>query len=110
MSLVHKVLAAVLFPLSILILLEYFNFFSLNIFVDKVLLGSIILIIFQVAHFINLLRHKDEITTMNVVTLLVFCTPAVSYCVNYFFKLFVLQELSLVMGIMIFLESMYALH
>jgi hypothetical protein len=95
-------------PLSILIILEEAGIFSFDLFVDKLVIGAILLIGLQVVSLVFSVKHQGGVRAMNIVIGVVLIIPALIYLIpalNFFG-----ESLSLILGTMMFVESVYAFH
>ena len=61
-----KIFAVIMFPLSILILLEHFEVFTLNFPIDKLLVASSIMIIFQLINIITAKAKNRKLTEISI--------------------------------------------
>ncbi len=61
MGIIEKSIAVVMLPLSILIILEEAGIFSFDLFVDKLVIGAILLIGLQVVSLVFSVKHQEMI-------------------------------------------------
>ena len=110
MSIFEKPLAIAMLLVGILIILEEIEVFTLNLPIDKVFIGAILIIALQLINVILLRTQNGTITIMNVVTSIVLIVPAAIYIVSSIFGIFSIVNISLIIGVMMFVEALYALH
>ena len=70
------------------------------------------MIILQIVTLIYIKVNQQEIRVVNVVNAIVFIVPALAYIIKFILAMEVPFENSipLILGIMMFVESLYALH
>ena len=102
---ISRILAIIMLPVGALILLEAFDIFSLNILISKVLLGAILMIALQVLNLVMGKMKNGMITMMQIITAIIFIIPPVLY----FFAIFA-EYMPMAIGVMMIIESLYALH
>ncbi|PLW79976.1 hypothetical protein C0585_04785 [Candidatus Woesearchaeota archaeon] len=102
---IKKIIALLMLPLAIFIILEEINIFSLNLFVDKVLIGALAMIAFQITNLIFLKIHNGHLGILQVTTSLLFIIPGIVY-----FLPFTILNIKLIIGVMMLAESSYAMH
>jgi len=112
MGIIGKAMAIVMLPLSILIVLESLELFTLNIGFNKVFLGAILMIVLQIITLVMVKVYHGEMSIMNFVTFGVFVIPAATYLLSSLISLSTTmqQVIPLVIGVMMLIESVYALH
>jgi|TARA_B100001971_G_C18239700_1_gene569906 hypothetical protein len=110
MGVVGKAFAIVMLPLGILIILEAMGIYSLNIFFDKVFIGAILIIALQLSTLFFAKKYHGSITAMSIVTLIVFAIPAVLYIFSGLFGGFLIEFLPLIIGTVMIVDTIYALH
>jgi hypothetical protein len=110
MGIIEKPLAIAMIPVSIMIILEEIEILSLNLPFDKVLIGALLIIALQVINVILIRTQNGTITIMNVITSIVLIVPAAGYIVSSIFGIFSIVNLPLIIGVMMFVEAIYALH
>jgi len=110
MGFIGKAFAIVMFPLSILIVLEALGVFSVALPFDKVLVGAILMIVLQVLTLIFLKAHKGNPTIMNYFTAAVFILVAVVALLSGLLNLSFADKMPLILGVIMFVEALYALH
>jgi len=110
MGIPDKIFSIAMLPVGILIILEEIGIYALNLPFDKVLIGAILLIAMQIINVILLRTQNGTITIMNVVTSIVLIVPAAVYLVSSLFGIFSIVNISLIIGVMMFVEALYALH
>lgn len=103
-------LAIAMIPISILIILEETAIYTLNLPFDKVLIGALLIIALQLINVILLRIQNNTLTFMNVITAIVLTVPAGYYIFSSFFGFYTIANLPLIVGVMMFVESIYALH
>lgn len=102
---VMKLFSLAMLPLGVLIILEQTGMFTINIFIDKVMVGAILMIVFQIIHLFNMKKHNGHISGMNLITSAFFIVPAIIY-----FLPIQIPNLEMILGVMMLLESIYSLH
>jgi len=110
MGILEIPLAIAMIPVSILIILEEIGIYSLNLPFDKVLIGAILIIALQLINVILLRTQNGTLTIMNVVTSIVLIVPAAYYIFSSIFGFFSIVNISLIIGVMMFVEAIYSLH
>jgi len=111
MGIVGKLFAIVMFPLSILIVLEKLGLYTLAlpIDIDKVLIGAALMIALQVITLIMLKISNEKLTFMNIITGLIFIATAVAAVLSMQYGSYT-KEAPIVLAVMMFVEALYALH
>jgi len=109
MGVIGKSFAFVMFPLSILIVLEELNIYSIYLPINKVILGAVLMIILEIITLVMLFYAYGKPSVMNVVTALVFILTSVAAIGSGVFGLFQ-KEVAVVLGVMMFVGALYALH
>lgn len=110
MSILIKVLAVVMLPLSILVILTSVNIKLLNLPFNLTFLGVIIMIIFQILNFVFIKMFNEEIHLMQIITGFIFIIPAVAYLISIFTTPILPGYLEVILGTTMCAESLYALH
>lgn len=110
MGFIEKLFAIVMLPLSILIIMETTGIFSLDLFFDKVFIGAILMIALQLLTLFFVKKHHSSLRGMNIVTFIVLILPALAYIFSGVFNNFLKEQLPLILGVMMFVEAIYALH
>jgi len=110
MGILEKIFSAAMIPISILIILEEIEIFSLNLFFDIVLIGAILIISLQLINVVLLRTQNGTLTAMNVVTAVVLIIPAAFYIFSSILGYFSIENIPLIIGVMMFVEAIYALH
>ena len=110
MGKIEKALAIIMLPVAILIVLQATDIFSLNLPIDLVFLGSILMIALQVINLTLLKFQNGHFGNIHIITALVFILPALIYIYTAFFGSIIELPLALIIGIMMIAESLYALH
>ncbi|MFH1409158.1 MAG: hypothetical protein ABIH34_04585 [Nanoarchaeota archaeon] len=108
MSLLDKLGAIVIFPLSIIIILEVLGVYTVPLPFDKILIGALLMIAFQVINVAMLGIQNGHVSIMQILTGILLILPPVAY----FFQSFIPfgAQIPLILGVMMFTESLYALH
>ena len=109
MGIVKKGFAAVMIILGGLIILEETNTYSMNLTYPIALIGSALMIIFQIIHLFSGKIHNGHMGIMPIITSFVFIFPAVG-CIADYLGLISIPSIQLIIGVMLFIESLYALH
>ena len=108
MGIIEKSIAIVMLPLSLVIVLEEAGIYSLSLFVDKLIIGALLMIGLQVVSLVFSVKGQGGVRAMNIVISAVLVIPALIYLIpalNFFG-----ESLSLILGTMMFVESVYAFH
>ena len=111
MGLLGKAFAVVMFPLSILILLENTGVFSVTLPflpLSKIQIGALLMIALQVITLIMIKVTHADMSFMNLVTGIVFIGVAVIALLPQFIP--VDMPFGLILSVMMFVEAIYALH
>jgi len=109
MGVLEKILAIIMLPISILIVLEAIDMFSIGLPFDKLLIGAGLMIILQVITLLFLKLHGGELRPINLVIAGVLILPAGAYIASYFLA-FNIPNLPIILGIVMFVEALYAFH
>jgi hypothetical protein len=109
MGFIGKSFAIVMMPLSILIILENMQIYSVTLPVDKVLVGAGLMIVLQLITLFMVHKNTEGLGVMNFVTAFVFIGTAIAAVVSGYFS-FYPKETVFTLGLMMFFESIYALH
>lgn len=111
MAIIGKAFAIVMFPLSILIVLEELGIYTLTLPIPmgKILLGAILMVALQVMTVIMLKIHHGKFTVMNILTAGIFILVAIGVATAPFHGYYQ-EQAPLILGIMMFGEGLYALH
>ena len=106
MGLLEKALAGVMFPLSIIIILGEVGI-SVKTGFSVLLIGSLLMIALQVISIVYSRIHNNTFRLMHVLTGLLLILPPILYLlpVNYYREI-----LPIIIGVMLFTESLYAFH
>jgi len=110
MGIIGKSFAIVMFPLSILIVLETAGIFSITLPFDKIIIGAILMIALQLLTLIFMKLHHSNPSLMNYVTAGVFMAVAVITLAADFLSLSFQASMPIILGVMMFVEALYALH
>ena len=110
MNFLTKILAIIMFPISILIILEQTNIYSIPFPIDKLLIGAILMISLEVLSFIMLKLTGGELRLINILTYIIFIIPAIAFLVSYLIGLNLHSAVPLILGVMMLAESIYGLH
>lgn len=110
MGFIGKAFAFVMFPLSILIVLEATGAFTLNLPFNKIFIGAILMIGLQLLTLIFVKAHHGHLSFMNIATCVIFMLPAAIYLLSSLFGNFLQTSIPLILGVMMFVEALYALH
>ena len=110
MGLVEKILAIVMIPLSILIIIEQMGFYSLGLPLDKGFLGAGIMIALQLINMASLKIKNKKLTAMNIITGGIFIITALAYILGNYLGYLQISSLPVILGVMMFVEALYALH
>jgi hypothetical protein len=110
MGKIGKVFAFVMFPLSILIILEALSIFSLNIYFDKVFWGAILMIVLQLLTLLFLKIDHGNLGPMQLITAVVFSLVALLAIFSSSIQLSFSSQIPLILGVIMFVETIYALH
>lgn len=110
MGILEKIFSAAMIPIGLLIILRETGIYSLNLPVDIVLIGAILIILLQLINVVLLRTQNGTLTAMNVVTAIVLIIPAAFYLSFSIFGFFSIENIPLIIGVMMFVEAIYALH
>jgi len=110
MGLIGKTFAIIMFPLSILIVLETAGIFSIALPFDKILVGAILMIVLQLLTLIFMRIHSANPTLMNYATAGVFMAVAAITLAAGFLSLSFQNAMPMILGVMMFVEALYALR
>ena len=106
MGLIEKILAFVMIPLSILIFLEQINVFSISFFIDKILIGAILMILLQLLTIIQQKITNGHFGLVTIVTSVIFIMPAGLYLTHLVVSVYI----PLILAVFMLAEALYALH
>jgi hypothetical protein len=110
MGVIGKIFAVVMFPLSILIILESLGIYSLSLPFDKILIGAILMIVLQILTLVFLRLHTGKLNPMQIITAIVFIGLSAAALYSYFFTMAFKEQIPLILGAVMFVETIYALH
>jgi hypothetical protein len=110
MGFIGKAFAIVMFPLSILIICEALGIFSVPLPFDKVLVGAILMVVLQILTLIFMKMHHGSPKIMNYFTAAIFIMVAASALIASFLELPFADKVPLILGVIMFVEALYALH
>lgn len=110
MNLITKILAIAMLALGILIILEAVGVFTISLPFDKLLIGAFIMIALQLLSIILQVVHRSPIRLINILIFIIFIIPAVAYLLSDYLGQFIENILPLVLGVMMLIEALYALH
>jgi len=110
MGLIEKGLATVMLPLSIIIILEETDLYSLGLPYNLLSIGAILMIALQVISLIMLKVHSGEIGLMKIIMFIVFMLPVIAYALSSIIGSYFDNYIPLIFGVMMFVEAMYAFH
>jgi hypothetical protein len=106
-----KLLAIILFPLGILTILKATGVYSLDIGYDLAMIGAILMIVIQLMTLFMV--HKEygheHVKLTSIISFVVFVGVAGYYIVATQISLEMWSPLPLILGVMMFLEGMYAM-
>jgi len=106
----EKILSIAMLPFGLLIILEELGLFTINLFFDTVLIGATLMIVIQILTLISLNIHHKNIRIVNYVTAVVLLIPVAIYLLSTFITVSFQESLPLIIGVMMFVESLYAFH
>lgn len=111
MGLIGKIFAIMMFPLGILIILESLKVYSLNLGVNKIFIGAALMIILQLITIFMVHTNQKNLSFMNILTAFIFISVAIYAILSVILKFGALQkEIPLILGLIMFIEGLYALH
>jgi len=110
MGAVDKIIAVFTVAIGFLIILDAVGKYTVDLPLDIVLIGAIALVASQIINLILLKVHNGTITSMQIITHIIIIIPAIAYLATYFVTIPYVEQLPLVLGIVLILESLYALH
>lgn len=110
MGLIEKILAIAMIPLSMLIILESMGLYSIWMPIDKGILGAGIMALLQIINLASLKMKNKRLTFMNMLTGSVFILVAAAYFVGNYLGYYQIDSLPVILGVMMFVEALYALH
>jgi|GEM_PF-6564531 len=107
---INKIFAIAMLPFSILIILEATGVFELQLPFNEIAIGAILMITLQILNLIFAKVHNGKIRFITILTAVVFIAPAIAYFVSALLGNFLEGSLPLILGVMMFVEGLYALH
>ena len=110
MGAIEKGFAFVMFPLGFLIMIEEMGLFSLSFFLDKTMIGAILMIVLQTITLMTLNMHHEYIRGVNYMTFFCLILPSALYLGSMMISISFKESLPLIIGVMMFVESLYAFH
>ncbi len=110
MGFLERILAFVMLPLSVLIILEDLKVYSISLPFDEALAGAALMIALQAVNLALLMIKNKTLTAMNIITGSVFIIPAAAYIFFSVIGKSYIDHIPLVIGVMMLVESLYALH
>jgi hypothetical protein len=110
MGVIEKIIAAVMFPLALLIIIEEFGFFSVLTFFDKTLFVAVLMIALQLVTLFFLNSMHQNLRTINMVSFVLLILPSLFYLLSMFVSISFKNSLPLMIGVMGFVEALYSFH
>lgn len=110
MGFIGKLFAIVMFPLGLLIILEATGVWSLKLPFDKILLGALLMIILQLITLFLLKMTYSKLGMMNFTTATIFILTALAAIFRTYLGSTISNIMPLILGVMMFVEALYALH
>lgn len=111
MGIIGKTFAIVMFPLSIIIVLEELKIYSIAFPINKIVIGAIIMIMLQLITLFMVNKDMGNLSFMNIMTAIIFIGIAMIAGLINLLKLNIFpKEISIILGIIMFVEALYALH
>lgn len=110
MTFINKILAIILFPIGILAILKNINVFSIDLGIDVVFIGAIVMFVLQAFTVFFLNKDQKKIKFMNMISFLVFAGASAVYIIIYLLGSSMSNPLQLILAVMMFIEGMYALN
>jgi hypothetical protein len=110
MGFIGKLFAIVMFPLGLLIILEATGVWSLKLPFDKILLGALLMIILQLITLFLLKMTYSKLGMMNFMTATIFILTALAAIFRTYLGSTISNIMPLILGVMMFVEALYALH
>ena len=109
MGSIEKIISVAMLPLGVLIILERFDVFSISLPVNKIILGAALMIVLQLVTTISIHGHNGKPSVMSNVTRGIFMIIAIAAIIFQVTGKFT-SEVPLILGIMMIVEALYALH
>ena len=110
MGLIGKAFACIMFPLSILIIFDALQVLSIKLPFDKILVGALLMIALQVLTLVFLKINHGKLGIMQFLTAGVFCLVALLAVSSSTLSLSFAAQMPLILGVVMFVETIYALH
>jgi len=110
MAIIGKIFAIAMFPLSIIIILDALGVFSLDLPFNKVLISAVLMIALQVLTLIFLRINHGRLGIMQFLTAGIFILAALVAVFSDFVSFLPSDKLPLILGVVMFVEALYALH
>ena len=110
MGLIGKVFAFIMLPLSIIVFLDAIGLYRLDLPFDKMFLASLLMIGLQVATVLFVVATHKSMKLMDGVTLIAFSAPGAAYIAMNSMGMAIPSYLPIVLSVIMFVESVYALH
>jgi hypothetical protein len=106
---ISRIFAILMVPLSLLIIIQEIGLFTLNMPVDKILVGAILMLALEAITAIGVIINYKALSMTNIIAIIAFAIPAVIYLGQLYLGFPVLSYIPLILGVTMFGETIYAL-
>jgi hypothetical protein len=110
MGIIGKSFAFVMLPLSIIIFLDSIKLYTLNLPFDKVFVAALLMIALQIISFVMSYVTHRGVKFVEIITLVAFSLPAIAYIGSTLAAFDLPSYVPVVLSVLMFVESLYALH
>lgn len=97
-------------PLSLLVILQSADIFSLNIAFGVFLIGAVVTLAYQILNLVLLRVHNGHLSPMQIVSFVVFILPAIAYLATLSGITINILPIPLILGVMMLAEALYGLQ
>ncbi|MBN2052084.1 hypothetical protein JW756_01150 [Candidatus Woesearchaeota archaeon] len=110
MGFIGKIFAIAMLPLSIIMVLESLGVFTLDFPFNKIIIASVLMITLQVLTLLFLKINHGRLGIMQYLTAGIFIVVALIATFSDFVSFLPEDKLHLALGMVMFVEALYALH
>ena len=109
MESLHRPVAWIMLPISLLIILEALGIWSFRTSFDKVLIAAIAVFIFHGISLAMVMMQRSSASFLENFTNIIFVIPAVLYLLSKYIGWTPIDRIPLILGIMLLVESLFKL-
>ncbi|MFH1276522.1 MAG: hypothetical protein ABIH82_05405 [Candidatus Woesearchaeota archaeon] len=116
MSGINKLLAILMLPVGTYIILEELKIYALNLPVNSLLIGAILMVLLQVLNLVLASANQSGgeetggVKPITILTSIFFILPAAAYFLSLVMIIPLKEYIPMFLGVLMIAESLYALH